>query len=246
MNRVPAPPVYLAVMGSWRKRRRLAGGLAALTAVSALGLAAVARGAGEIRSSVTCCTFDAASYDIAAGQVATFSNATLGTPHNVTANKRGPDGKALFRSATISGNRSGPVNGTQYLAPGSYTFFCTIHGPSMSSTLDVGAGTAVPRPRLSVRILSSRIAKVRNSRKLIVNLAGAGSNADGVTVKATVAGATIARKGGIDVDSGTRRQVSLPLTARGQRTLADRDRALVTVTGAVPFGKAAVAHRPLT
>ena len=219
--------------------------LAALTAASTLALAAIAEGAGEIRSSATCCTFDASSYSIAAGQVATFSNASVGTPHNVTATLKGPDGKSLFRSATIGGSRSAPVNGTQYLGPGTYRFFCTVHGPSMSSSLEVGPGTAIPRPQLSVSVLSSRIARVRNSGKLIVTLADAGSNADGVSLKAAVAGVTIARKGGVDVDAGARRQVSLPLTARGRRKLEDRDRAVVAVTAAVPFGKPDAARRVL-
>jgi plastocyanin len=232
-------------MGSRRKRRRRLAGLAALTATMALVLAAVAEGAGEIRSSVTCCTFDASSYDIGAGQVATFNNATLGTPHNVSATDSGPDGKALFRSATISGNSSAPVNGTQYLAPGTYRFICTIHGPSMSANLTVGQGTAVPRPQLTVAILSSRIARVSRTGRLILRLAGSGSNADGVSLKATGAGVTIARRGGIDVAAGARQQVSLPLTARGKRKLADRDRAVVTVTASVPFGKPDVARRVL-
>jgi plastocyanin len=232
-------------MGSRRKRRRRLAGLAALTATTALVLAAVAEGAGEIRSSVTCCTFDAPSYDIAAGQVATFNNATIGTPHNVSATDKGPDGRALFRSATISGDRSTPVNGTQYLAPGTYRFICTVHGPSMSANLTVGQGAAVPRPRLTVTILSSRIARVSRAGKLILRLAGAGSNADGVSLKATGAGVTIARKSGIDIAAGGRQQVSLPLTARGKAKLGDRDRAVVTVTASVPFGRPDVARRAL-
>ena len=227
--------------------RALRGPLVALTAIAVLVAGGgIAWGAGEIRSSAACCTFDAASYDIAAGQVATFTNATIGgTPHNVNATLKGPDGKALFRSATIPSNRSTPVNGTQYLAPGSYEFFCTIHGPSMSSTLQVGSGTAVPRPRLSVSVLSSRIARIRNSGKLIVRLAEAGSDADGVSLKATVGGVTIARKSGIDLAAGSARNLSLALTARGQNTLEGRDRAVVTVTGVVPFGKPDVARRAL-
>src|SRR5436190_5362230 len=84
-------------------------------------------------------TYNSPSYTIDQGEVAQLQ--VEGSSHNATANQPGPDGKALFRSPTISGGAAG-VDGTQYLTAGNYTFFCTIHPTTMQATLHVsGNGT---------------------------------------------------------------------------------------------------------
>ncbi len=84
------------------------------------------------------------TYTTDQGEVVPFQ--VNGDTHNVTAHQNGPDGKALFRTPTISGGTTG-VQGTQYLTAGSYTFFCTIHPTTMEATLVVTAnGTAQARP----------------------------------------------------------------------------------------------------
>lgn len=183
---------------------------------------------------------------MAAGENPSFENAaTDGAPHDVTARTKGPDGKALFRSSTIDPARRAPVRGTEYLAPGDYRFFCAVHGPEMSATLRVGQGTAVPRPRLQVSVLSRQIEKVRGSAKLFVKLADSGSNAAGVALVAKVGRVTIARKRGVSIASGAVRRLRLALTARGRAALAGRERAAVTVRASVSFAKPDSARRAL-
>ena len=121
----------------------------------------IAWGADAIGTAPATNEFDKAVYNMAAGENPVLTNDTIGTSHDVTSFQRGPDGKPLFRSATIGTNESAIVRGTQYLPSGDYHFLCSVHGSAMDAMLHVGAGAAVPRPRISVAVLSSAIAKVR-------------------------------------------------------------------------------------
>src|SRR3954447_1565382 len=181
--------------------------------------------------------FDKAVYNMAGGENPVLTNDTIGTSHDVTSFQRGPDGKPLYRSATISTNQSAVVRGTQYLPPGDYHFLCSVHGSGMDAMLHVGPGAAVPRPRISVTILSSAIKRVRNSGKLRTKVAAAGSNADNVALAATVGGVTIAKQRGVDIAAGSARTVTLTLTVRGKQQLSGRAKAVVAVKGTVEFGK---------
>jgi plastocyanin len=89
--------------------------------------------------------FGTQTVTIAQGESVTFANNDIDT-HNVTATANGSDGKPLFASADIAVRQTARVDGTQYLATGSYQFDCTIH-PYMKGTLVVtSAGSPVPRP----------------------------------------------------------------------------------------------------
>src|SRR3954451_14792563 len=146
--------------------------------------------------------FDKPVYNMAGGENPVLTNDTIGTSHDVPSFQRGPDGKPLFRSATIGTNESAVVGGTQYLPPGDYHFLCSVHGSGMDAMLHVGPGAAVPRPLISVTILSSALRRVRNGGKLRVKVADAGSNADNVALTAPVAGVKIAKQNVVDVPSG--------------------------------------------
>jgi plastocyanin len=213
--------------------------------LAALG-GGVAWAADTIRSSALSNTYAQRTYDMAAGEIPTFTNETAGgIPHDVAAVAKGPDGKFLFKSRVIGSNRSTPVSGAQYLAPGSYPFFCTIHGRGMSATLRVGPGNQAPRPRIDATVPSQRIGAVRRSGKLLVRLAAAGSAASGAALVARVGRTTIGRKRGIAVPEGASRQLRISLSRRGRAALAGRDQALVKVTATVPFGRSDVARRLL-
>src|SRR5918999_57378 len=182
-----------------RLARRAAVLAAAAAALAILG-GGVSWAAETIRASPLSNTYTAPSYDMAAGEVPVFGNDSVGDiPHDVAATARGPDGRFLFKSKVIGSNESTPVNGTQYLNPGTYRFFCTIHGSSMSANLQVGPGNPEARPRLEVAVLSRRIGGERGvsiaageSRRLTIDLsrrgrqALAGRERAAVTVKATV------------------------------------------------------------
>src|SRR3954452_19844257 len=101
--------------------------------------------------------YSAMDYTINPGEVAQLQ--VTGSSHNATAHLTGPDGKALFRSPTISGGAAG-VDGTQYLGAGNYTFFCTIHPSTMQATLHItGNGTPQARPSATLGVKGKSLSK---------------------------------------------------------------------------------------
>src|SRR5438067_13318882 len=125
-----------------------------VTGAVVLGGAGLALADDVISTSPTTLSYSASTFTITAGNVAQFHNANTGglyggTSHSVSADDtKTLGGKALFASKIISGGQDAAVNGTQYLAPGDYTFHCAVHGPIMSATLHVEGGTPVARPQL--------------------------------------------------------------------------------------------------
>src|SRR5262245_51443107 len=90
--------------------------------------------------------FSAPSYSADQGSVVSFQNIGPSNQHNVSASAIGPDGKALFRTATQVGPGSTVgVQGTQYLTAGSYPFRCSIHPDTMQGTLNV-TNNGAPAP----------------------------------------------------------------------------------------------------
>ena len=178
-------------------------------------------------------TFPASPYNTDQGLTVPFKNNGLSS-HNVTATAAGPDGKPLFRSATISGGGSGTVNGTQYLPAGDYPFFCTIHGSVMSGTLHVtGAGTALARPQMSLRLTSKKISKVTSKGKLQVQVtttqAASGASLEAKLGKAKLGKSTFSLAAGSQVET-------VKLSQSGRRQLSKKSKATVQVNGTIPFG----------
>jgi hypothetical protein len=121
--------------------RRAAGVAAAAAALAILG-GGVSWAAETIRASALSNTYAAPSYGMAAGEVPTFTNDTVGdVPHDVAATARGPDGRFLFKSKVIGSNQSTPVNGTQYLAPGPIASSARSTGPACRRTYRSGPAT---------------------------------------------------------------------------------------------------------
>jgi len=216
-----------------RRRGMLAG--AAIAAVLGLG-AAVAWAAPATITAGPGNAFSAASYSHDAGTVAQFVN--LGGSHNVTANGKGPDGQALFRSATISGGTT-PVNGSQYVAAGSYPFICTIHPTTMQATLNV-SGTPLPRPTVELTVASRKLAKVLKKGKIAVKAATTGNPE--VALTAALGKRTIAT-GRVPAGGTT---AALKLTKSGRQSLAGKEKATVKVTGSIDFGAPDTTKRKLS
>jgi plastocyanin len=227
-----------------RSTRRIVIGLAVIGA-TALG-AGYAFGASEtITTSPSCCSYSKSTFTIDAGQVANFHNETNGVSHTMTASGKGPDHKALFNSGTTSSGKQAAVQGTQYLAPGTYHFFCLIHGLSMSANLVVsGNGAPVARPEIAVRVLSSKLDTVASSGKLKLKLSAV-TESDNLTLTARKGAKKLGSKRNVDLRAGASRTIKLPLTAAGRNALAGLGSATVKVTGSVPFGSLASAHRKL-
>jgi plastocyanin len=169
------------------------------------------------------------SFNHDAGTVATYTHSGS-SPHNVTATQKGSDGQALFSSATISSG-STPVNGTQFLGPGSYPFFCTVHGPSMSGTLVV-AGTPLARPSVALKVLDKKLAKVLKKSQLRVQVTTTGS---GKAPLSAFLGKKQVATAGEAIAPGTK-VVKLRLTSKGRAALAKKTKATLTVKSSIPFG----------
>ena len=224
----------------------------AVAATAAFALAtAYALADTPITSSPTCCSYSSSSFTITGGQVAQFQNATTsgggfygGTSHSVVADQAS-GGKPLFISKIVPSGSTTAVNGTQYLAPGTYQFHCAVHGPSMSATLQVVGGAPLARPHVALRIASSKLARVRRAGKLKVKVTGSGSDARGVSLKATRGSRRIGHKSDLRVASGTTKSVKLKLSRKARRSLKGLHKAKIKVKAAVPYGSATNAKRTL-
>ena len=177
-------------------------------------------------------------YSTDQGVVVQFQN--NGGTHNVTARQAGPDGKALFSSPTIDGGTT-VINGTQYLTPGDYPFYCTVHPTTMSGTLRVTLnGTAMARPSATAKLRTKTIAKALKGLMVSIN---SSAKVDGVTVTAKLGKATIG-KATASLFAGTQ-TVKVKLSKAGKSKLRNKSTAKVTVTADIPFGFPATAKGKL-
>lgn len=223
---------------------RIAVGLA--VAMATLVAMSGAAGAGTtIVASPVGFTFEPGPYVQDLGEVATFDNSQSTAPHDVTSTQRGPDGKPLFFAPGIAGGMTNTVKGTQYLGAGTYPFFCTIHGSTMSGdlTIDGRKGTVVPRPSIRVAILKQRLKKVRRSGLNVRIRAVTASG--GVAVLVRKGRTVLGSRRGLAFEAGQVRTVKVPLTKAGRRAIRKGKSAKVTARATVPFGKTSVASRKL-
>jgi plastocyanin len=173
-------------------------------------------------------TFATKDVTIDQGQSITFQNSDKTAMHDVTADQSGADGKPLFKSDTIAGGKTSPVEGVEFLATGDYAFHCSVH-PFMTGTIHVTAnGTPKPHtpdnpapnpadttpPDATVTILDSRISKVLEHRGLRVHVdtnEPARFNMVATSGKTKVALGTVTSKGN--------KTVKLDLTKSGKQLL---------------------------
>jgi plastocyanin len=217
-------------------------GLAVIGAV-ALGAAHAFGAAETITSSPACCTFSKDTFTVDQGEVATFQNPSGDISHNVTASGNGPDGQSLFRSATITSGQA-PVDGTQYLAAGTYHFICTIHSSMSADLLVTGNGAPVARPDIAFKVLSRKLDRVASRGRLKVKVTASTESSD-VALTARKGARKLGSKRNIDLAAGTSRKLKLPLTGAAKSALEGLGSAKVKVTGTVPFGSPATAKRKL-
>lgn len=227
------------------RTKRAFGLIAATVALVALG-AGVAYAGEDVEADLVCCTYAKSQYFSDQGESAQFINPAGAEAHNVTAKLKGPDGKPLFRSKTILGGKSSDLAGLKYLAGGSYKFFCTIHGPSMSATyvVDGSKGTPVERPKIDVRLPSQSLNAVRRSGKLTVKVRAL-TQSGAISLEARKGGKLLGAKSGLKLSAGVSRTVKVALSAAGRKALKGLKSAAVSVEGSVPFGKPDSAQRVL-
>jgi plastocyanin len=187
-------------------------------------------------------TFATTDATIDQGQSVTFQNSDRTALHDVTSDKNGTDGKALFASETIEGGKTAPVKGVEFLTTGDYPFHCSVH-PFMTGTLHVTAnGTPKPRtpdnpapnpadttpPDASVTILDSRISGVLEHRGLRARLKTNETARFAMTAtsgKTRVALGTFTSKG--------TRTVKLSLTKKGKQLLFKASKVKLKLTARV-------------
>jgi plastocyanin len=229
------------------KRRTLA-----VAGVSALALgvwAGPASGLGPPEVTAVDDNYLGATPNILEGQVLLFSNDGPSHNHTVTADDKGPDGKPLFDSGTLSpGDGPEEVAGVPFLGSGSYDFHCRIHPSDMTGTLTVtdSPGGPVPRPDIDVKVKSKKLAKVVKSGKLKVEVSAAEpTRAEDVSLSAKKGRKTITKKASLTVNAGNSETAKLKLKKSAIEKLAELDNAKVKVTGEVDFGSPAKASRKL-
>jgi plastocyanin len=184
-------------------------------------------------------SFSQPTYNTDQGEIVPFQN--LGGSHNVTARQPGPDGKAMFRSATTTSGTV-PVDGTQYLSSGDYPFFCTVHPTTMNGTLRVtGAGTPQARPSASLKLRTKTISKALKKGLLVA--VNASASIAGAELLAKLGKATIG-KTTTSLSSGAQTK-TLKLSKAGKSKLRTRAKATVKVTANIPFGSPATAKAKL-
>jgi len=209
------------------KRLWLALAIAALGVMAYAGLALAASPpiVGQVDD-----TYSASTYTIDQGEVAQLQ--VTGSTHNATARQDGPDSRALFRSPTISGGTTG-VDGTQYLAAGDYTFFCTIHPTTMLATLHVTAnGMPQARPSSSIKVTRRRVSQtIKKGLKVKMTPTTA---IQGVTLTAKLGKTTIGKKS-TSLGPGFNSPV-VKLSKTGKSRLRGKSSAKVSVTADIPFG----------
>jgi plastocyanin len=170
------------------------------------------------------------------GEPVTFVNADA-VEHDVLARDAGPDGKPLFRSELIGFAQAAPVEGTEYLVTGDYTFICSIH-PQMEGTLTVSsAGKPVPRPgaktSLKLRVRDSKIAKVKRRGALRVRVTT--NRAADVRMTARTGGKAFA-KGTAKLAGAGAKTVKLKLTRAGRKLVRRKKRIPLTVSASAKNG----------
>jgi plastocyanin len=169
--------------------------------------------------------------------------------HNVTSTADGPDGGPLFRSGNVSGGgQNRLVAGTRFLdAGGDYDFLCTIH-PNMEGTLTVDDHPSgpVPRPEISLKVKSKKLAKVVKSGTLKVKVtADEPTDAEGITLTAKQGSKGITKKAELNVNAGDSKTAKLKLKKKAAEKLAELEKAKVKVRGEVDFGSPDKASKKL-
>lgn len=199
--------------------------------------------AASVVASPTCCTYETGPFVQGLGETATFDNSQSTSPHDVASTQTGPDGQPLFFSDAILGGQSTPIQGTEYLAAGTYPFYCTIHGAAMSGqlTVDGASGTVVPRPSVKVSVLKQKLKQLRKKGVLRVKVAATAGGP--ITLVLAKGKAEIARKEGLSFTAGQAKTVAFRLGKTGRRAVKKGKKVKLRIDASVPFGNPTAASR---
>ena len=234
--------------GAMRDQARQGVRLGATFAAAVIGLLFFASQAGAV--TITADPeenlFAGSPFSQTSGTLADFLNPgpPNATPHNVYADRNGPDGGPLFfTSRVVAPGTTVPVRGTEYLSAGSYRFNCTLHS-GMDGVLEVSSGTPVPRPTVTPKVRSSSLDSVRRKRKIDLSLKA--SRVTGpVKVTVKVKGKVVATAGSGSLEAGKARNLSAKLSSKGRKAIAKGSSVKFQVTGVAEFGTPKTVSRVL-
>ncbi len=212
---------------------------AAAAALLVAGLATAAPAAADERiSAQTRDQYVNPDVTIDQGERLTFFNGDLLDDHSVTATASNAANRPLFDSGVIGPGQEAVVEGAQFLGPGRYPYYCTLH-PFMTGSVTVtGAGAPAPRPadttpaRLGVSIATGSLTALLRTRRLPVR-----ARADEAATVRLVASARIGRRtvtlatGAVTLTAAGSRATSLRLRPAARRALAGRRSIGVVLTG---------------
>jgi len=181
------------------------------------------------------------------GEAVTFTNGDT-MNHDVTAVKKGDDGKPLFASEQIGPAQSSPVAGVEYLTTGAYEYICSIH-PFMKGTITVSsAGTPKPRPgsggggqpgpasgaaadtvapSFTVKVLDTKKSSVRKRRSLQLSVNTNEAATLAITAKS---GSTTLATGTSKLNKAGARKVTVKLTKAGLKAAKSSKQLKVAVS----------------
>jgi len=199
----------------------------------------------DVVAESACCNFTAGPFSQAQGETSKFVNpADSSAFHNLTSTSAGPDGNALFESETITRGTTSAVNGTQYLAAGSYPFVCTLH-PGMAGDLIVEAtGTPVARPGLKLSVLNQKLRQVRKSGKVKIKATALSATSE-ATIDVKRGKKVLAKISAPKLAAGASRTIAVKLSKAGRKAMKNGKKVNVSISALIPFGKAAKANRIL-
>lgn len=226
-------------------RSLLGRGRLTLASLAALGL--IAAGAGfafasaPITASPNALAYGGPTFTIDQGEVAVFQNTGF-TAHNVSDYQK--EGYFFRSPPSVAPGTSADVEGTQYLTSGTYPFYCKIHGPTMSANLVITTnGQPQARPRVSLKVLSSSIAKVRSSRKLKVKVTAI-TDSPGIEVESLKGNTTVTTPAKLDLSAGASRVVTLRVK-RSRTGLLAGDSVKLRIYAFAAFGNGVSAVKTL-
>jgi plastocyanin len=198
--------------------------LAVMPAMAHAATATIGTGVGN--------TFSASDFAIDQGDSVIFSN-TDDRPHNIKSFSLFGGG-FLFDSETLGQGVSGPVDGVEYLASGTYPFFCSLH-PGMEADLTVGpGGTARSRPSVVAAILPAR--KRALARKGILRIALRSEEAVPMLSFEILSNNRRIGSGSEDLAAGTTKVVAIPLPRSLRRKISSIRAIRIRVRGSLPYG----------
>jgi plastocyanin len=212
---------------------------AAIAAVAGAALIAAApAGADERIQAQTRDRYGNPDVTIDQGERLMFFNGDLLDDLGVTATAHGPNGRPLFDSGNIGPGQEAVVEGAQFLTPGRYEFYCTIHSFMTGTVTVTGAGAPAP-PRadatpakVGVIVGTGSLDSVLRTGRLPARARADEASTVRLVASTRVSGRTVTLGSAtVTLSGAATRSVSIAVGAAARRALARARSVSVSLTG---------------